>query len=122
MKLGQLGENLAAKEYERLGFRIIRRNVRFHAARQIGEIDLVAVKDNVLVFVEVKTRKSYRYGTGAEAVTYWKQRRLVRSAKIFVNNNSIYKDWDWRIDVAEVDVDNSEKPVILLVNAIEDLD
>jgi putative endonuclease len=121
-ELGRQGEDIAALEYENLGYEIVGRNVRVHGRRQIGEIDLIAAKERELVFVEVKTRRSYSFGSGAEAVNYFKQRKLVTAAKTFLRRNRQYDHWDWRIDVVEVDIDNAASPAIILENVIEDLD
>ncbi|HEU4481374.1 MAG TPA: YraN family protein [Actinomycetota bacterium] len=74
--LGRSGEDLAASLYRDLGFRIVDRNCRVGR----GEIDLIAVKDRLLVFCEVKTRRTNRWGEPSEAVGYAKQARLRRLA------------------------------------------
>ena len=70
--LGAAGEARAARWYEARGYRILARNWRCRE----GELDLVAWRRGVLVVVEVKTRRSDRFGTPAEAVTPAKQQRL----------------------------------------------
>jgi putative endonuclease len=120
--LGKEGERLAMTEYVRLGYILIRKNVRIHGYRQIGEIDLIFRRDREIVFVEVKTRKSARFGTPADAVGYLKQRRLRKAVGLYLLQHPQYDGWDWRIDVVEVHIDKSENPVIMLVNAIEDVD
>lgn len=80
IELGQLGERLAEKHLEGLGYAIIARNHRSH----LGELDLVGREGTCWVFVEVKTRRSRRCGTGAEAVTAQKRARLVRLAQAFL--------------------------------------
>jgi putative endonuclease len=77
LALGSRGERLAARHLQHKGLRILAR--RFRVRR--GEIDLVARDRDVLVFVEVKTR---RRGDPAEAVTPEKQRRLTRAALAFL--------------------------------------
>jgi putative endonuclease len=74
--LGRAGEDLAARHYRRLGFKVVERNHR----RPGGEIDLVLRRGRVLVFCEVKTRSSDRWGVPAEAVHPVKQERLRRLA------------------------------------------
>lgn len=74
---GKTGEDIAAEFLIKQGYQILERNWR---AGKIGEIDLVAQKDNTLVFVEVKTRKAYEYGEPVEAVTPAKLNHLEKAA------------------------------------------
>lgn len=74
--LGVYGEDLAARWYLERGFELLERNWRCPQ----GEIDIVAAKDDVLVFSEVKTRTSDTFGEPFEAVGPAKQRRLRRLA------------------------------------------
>lgn len=78
--LGGYGETLAARWYVQHGYQIVERNWRVAE----GEIDLVARRDRLLVFCEVKTRSTDRFGTPAEAVTPAKQRRLRRLAAAYL--------------------------------------
>ncbi len=76
LQLGRLGEDAAAQWYRSRGYRIIDRNWSCPA----GELDLVVLSGDdrpaIVAFVEVKTRRTDRYGTGFEAVTRDKQRRV----------------------------------------------
>ncbi len=74
--LGQQGESLAAQWYEAHGYEILDRNWR----RREGEIDLIVRRGMTVAFCEVKARTSPRFGTGVEAVTVAKQRRIRRLA------------------------------------------
>ena len=75
-RLGLEGEERAAEYLEAKGYRIVARNVRADRV----EIDLVARKGSLLVFVEVKSRRGTSHGLAAEAVDPRKQRRLRRGA------------------------------------------
>jgi putative endonuclease len=74
--LGAEGEALAARWYEDNGYQVLDRNWR----RREGEVDLILSRARTVVFCEVKTRSSDRFGTGAESVTEAKQRRIRRLA------------------------------------------
>ena len=95
--LGQFGENLAAKHLESLGCQIVERNWR-HSQ---GELDLVVLDANCLVFVEVKTRSSWAFGAPAEAVGRTKLARLRRLAGIYLQENHPQVD-AVRIDVIAI--------------------
>lgn len=97
--LGRLGEAAAAAALERRGYRIIRRNVR----TRFGEIDLVALHDGAVVFVEVKTRTGAAFGRPAEAVSPAKQRRLSRLARAFLQQGRL-AGRACRFDVVAVEV------------------
>jgi putative endonuclease len=71
-QLGAIGEDAAAAWYVARGFEIVDRNWRVRE----GEIDLIMRREATIVFCEVKTRSSDRFGTPVEAVTATKQRRL----------------------------------------------
>ena len=80
-RLGIYGEDLACKYLQAKGYAILERNFR---CRRFGEIDIVASKAGVLSFIEVKTRRSSRYGKPAEAVTLAKQRKIYRVAQYYL--------------------------------------
>jgi putative endonuclease len=95
--LGERGEEAAAIHLEALGFRILDRRFRTRA----GEIDLVAEEAGTLVFVEVKTRASDRFGSPAEAVDARKRSRLLRAARVYVASRG-GTERACRFDVVEV--------------------
>jgi putative endonuclease len=74
--VGKSGEDLASAALERRGYAILERRYRTRG----GEIDIVAMDGEVLVFVEVKTRYSSRFGSPAEAITRQKRRQIVSMA------------------------------------------
>jgi putative endonuclease len=95
--LGQHGEALAARELERRGYRLLARNWRCPA----GEIDILAERGGVLVFVEVRTRRGDAHGTPQESITPAKQAKLIEVAQTYLAEQDT-PDIDWRIDVVAV--------------------
>jgi putative endonuclease len=95
--LGLWGENCAAEFLERNGFNILFRNVR----TQEGEIDLVAGRGDLTVFVEVKTRADNQSGYPEEAISEVKMEHMLDSAEQFLQDHPEY-DGNWRIDVIAV--------------------
>ncbi len=74
--LGIQGEDLACAELQRRGYAILARRYR----TRFGEIDIISERDEVVVFVEVKARRSRRYGEAAESIPFWKRRRIAAMA------------------------------------------
>lgn len=79
---GQASEDAAARFLKRNGYKIVERNFR----NALGEIDIVARHKGVLVFVEVKARRSQAYGSPKGAVTPAKQRKLSQVALAYLKN------------------------------------
>lgn len=94
------GEDAAAAFLERVGMTLVERNWRCSA----GEIDIVALDGDALVFIEVKTRRSERAGTGEEAVSAAKQRRLVRLADAYIHASGVDEVGQVRFDVVAIRV------------------
>jgi len=85
---------LETKEYK-----IIKRNYR--AFRK--EIDIIAQKDEYIIFAEVKTRSSKKFGVPSESVDVRKQRNIIFAAKKFLfDNNKLYSKYQPRFDVIEI--------------------
>ena len=101
-KLGRWGESVAADYLEEQGYRIVERNWR--TAR--GEIDLVAQAGDLLLFVEVKTRRGQEAGTPEEALTRRKARKLFSLAQAYLYQRRL-EDVEWRIDLVAVEVDSA---------------
>ena len=80
LRIGALGEDAAVDLLRRDGYRIVARNHRCPR----GEIDVVAEKGEVLVFVEVRTRTSALFGGPEETVDFRKQRRVIAAARDFL--------------------------------------
>lgn len=97
---GRFGE-LAACWYMRLhGYRIVCRNQVIGRGTTAGELDFVACKDKVLVFVEVKERKNIEHAM--VAISKQQQKRIVMAAQVFLQRNPQYRDFDIRFDAVFV--------------------
>jgi putative endonuclease len=114
-EIGALGEQLAVDHLTSLGLRVLARNWRC----RYGELDVIAADDatHTLVFVEVKTRTSDRFGGVAEAVTPLKVRRLRRLAGLWLAAQP--GRWETvRIDVIGVRIGRSRTPDISHVQGV----
>ena len=96
-QLGKIGENLASEYLEKQGYLILERNF---ACRQ-GEIDIIAKDEKEFVFVEVKTRKSLKFGYPAEAVTNIKRKHMQKVAQDYLYKNKLNGRYV-RFDVIEI--------------------
>jgi putative endonuclease len=111
--LGQEGEDRAARYLAKQGYKILERNYRTPS----GEIDLIALHQGTVVFVEVKTRTSDAYGAPELAVTPQKQRRMVKAALGYIKRRKFYQV-PCRFDVVAISA-VTEKEVELIQNAFE---
>jgi putative endonuclease len=84
-QLGDHGEDLAVAALKKQGYRILERNY----TTPLGEIDLIARQGKTLVIVEVKTRKSTRFGSPQEAVSAAKQAKLRRLADYYLKEKRL---------------------------------
>ena len=98
LDIGRDGERRAAEWYRANGYTILARNWRVRS----GELDLVVGRDGLVVFCEVKTRTSTRFGRGAEAVGHDKRRRIRALAIEWLRAADGHYP-DVRFDVVEVD-------------------
>jgi len=96
-------EQLAADFYEAKGYAVLRKNYR----KKTGEIDLILRSpENILVFCEVKYRKTRKYGDPSEAVTAAKQARIFRTAQWYLQENRIPANTPMRFDVISITGDS----------------
>lgn len=96
--LGRIGEKSAGKYLRKKGYKIIEKNY----TTKIGEVDLIALYGDLLVFIEVKTRSSTAYGNPGDAVDYHKQRKYVLLAKEYLMVKKEYREKPLRFDVVEI--------------------
>jgi putative endonuclease len=92
---GREGESRAAVTLETVGIRVIARNIR----SRIGEIDLVALDGDTIVFVEVKSWSAYGFDSLQYGINEKKQRRIIETAKYFLSVHREYNGMAVRFDV-----------------------
>lgn len=112
--LARYGEEEAVRLLKANGYRILARNFKTGA----GEIDIIAEDRGVISFIEVKTRSSTRFGTGFEAVSWVKQRKIAKTALIFLKENK-FLDKKARFDVVSIDASEDKPKPVLLKSAFE---
>lgn len=95
--VGKFGEDEAVKYLKQKGYRILDRN--FSCNR--GEIDIVALDKKEIVFIEIKSRKSLKYGLSSEAVTKYKLNHIYKTAEYYLYVRNLEKE-PTRIDVIEI--------------------
>lgn len=113
--LGNKGERVAARFIKKQGMKVLARQAR----NRVGEIDLIALDQETIVFVEVKTRSSMSAGHPAEAVGYQKQRQISRAALFWLKERNLL-DRRCRFDVIAIIWQQDAAPIIEhYVNAFE---
>ena len=115
--LGKAGEDLAAQFLIRRGFRLVCANFKVPIGRNrrgvavTGEIDLIALDENSLCFVEVKTRSSDKFASPLAAVDLRKQRQITRTAKIYRKIFGL-QQMNFRYDVISIVLNDKKSPKI----------
>ena len=109
---GDAGEEYCAKYLKKHGFKILDRNYR----KPFGEIDIIALKNELLCFVEVKTRHYNSMTQPYEAVDYRKRQRIIKAAQAYLTEKNI--QLYCRFDVCEV-ITDKESLKLLNLNYIE---
>ncbi|NLW25153.1 MAG: YraN family protein [Clostridia bacterium] len=96
-ELGNLGENLAMEKLKDMGYKIICRNFTC----RLGEIDIIAQDKDILVFIEVRSRKADTYGFPSETVNFRKQQKLRKVAQYYLMINNLENVY-CRFDVVSI--------------------
>lgn len=115
LSLGKRGEGMAKKYFESLGYVFVAGNYRYERA----ETDLI-FKDSrqkILMFIEVKTRSSRKFGLPEEAISPKKQQQMIKSAGGFIMNHPEYNDYIKRFDVAAIMIEGGEEKINHIINA-----
>ena len=113
--LGRQAERAAALFLRLKGYKILARNWR----TRFGELDLVVKRGKLLVFVEVKARRTHRRGLPEEALTPQKQARLLRLAEMFLAQYPLSPDTQVRIDVIAIDFSAKQPQIRHYKGALE---
>ena len=111
--LGDYWERVALKYLLQNNLKKVQRNFNCKA----GEVDLIMLDDDTLVFVEVKYRKSSDWVTALEAVTKSKQRKIIKAAQLFLLKNKNYKEWNCRFDVVSIQGEKQNPEINWIENA-----
>jgi putative endonuclease len=116
-EIGRIGEDLAAKFLIRRGLRLVCSNFKVPIGRNIrgasvsGEIDLIALDENVVCFIEVKTRSSDEFASPLAAVDLRKQRQITRTARIYRKIFNL-QNFKFRYDVVSIVLKKESSPNI----------
>lgn len=101
---GKLGEKIAIKYLIKNSYKIIATNYN----TKLGEIDIIAIYNKILVIIEVKTRTSIDFGYPFEAVNRSKQNKIINVSQIFLKEKGL-KDIQLRYDIIEIYMTNKVK-------------
>jgi putative endonuclease len=113
-QFGAKSENLAAWYLKENGYKIIEQNYR----SRMGEIDIIARDKKTIVFVEVKSRRSIRFGSPKWAVTPQKQRKISMVALYYLKTTNQI-DAKARFDVVSITANRDESQIEIVKNAFE---
>lgn len=95
---GEATEKLAAQYLKEQGLKLLDKN--FHS--RFGELDLVMLDNENLVFVEVRYRRSNNFGSGAETITASKQSKLMKTASVYLQQHAKMNQYPARFDVVSI--------------------
>ena len=112
--LGKFGEDLAKKKLKKCGYKILTTNYRC----PLGEIDCVARDGDVLVFVEIKTRKNEPLGHVREAVTKRKQTQISKVALAYMKSKDLWGSRA-RFDVVAIGLRDGKEEIEIIKNAFD---
>ena len=111
--IGEFGESLARDYLISKGYRILNMNYR----NRFGEIDIVCMNKDLLIFCEIKSRYSNSFGFPIESVTYYKQKQIIKLTQIYLLYKKYY-NYNVRYDIIEVIFNNTNAS--FKVNHIKD--
>ena len=95
---GQYTESLACEYLKNKGFKLIEKNFTC----RLGEIDLIMKDNNSFVFVEVRYRRNNNFGSGVESVTASKQKKLIKTASLYLQQHDKLNKYASRFDIISI--------------------
>lgn len=112
-KIGSFGENIACYYLKNKGYKILGKNYsrKWIRGPQKGEIDVIAEKDKIISFIEVKTITSAQGGgyLPEDKVNFQKQKQLIKIAQDWLSEKKIPLESKWQIDVMAIKIDLESK-------------
>jgi putative endonuclease len=111
---GKIGEDIAVKFLSRKGYKILKRNYRYGH----GEIDIIAMDKDVLIFVEVRMKFSDKFGSPEDSVTIKKREQLKKIASAFIQMNEVNFS-ECRFDVIGITFKDGKFNINHIVNAFQ---
>ncbi|MBU3189239.1 YraN family protein [Clostridium bowmanii] len=111
--IGALGEQISKNYLKNLGYKILEVNFKC----KCGEIDIIALENGYICFIEVKTRYGTKFGIPAESVVFSKQKKIYKTAQVYILYKNI-TNFNFRFDVMEVTLNGDNND--FLVNHIQD--
>lgn len=114
--IGSEGEERAILFLKKRGFKILKKNYRC----KMGEIDIIATKNDLITFVEVKTRHSEQFGHPEESVNRRKRKKIINTAKYYLMVNNLYYKKDVRFDILSIIRKKSEFEIDFFQNAFRE--
>jgi putative endonuclease len=111
---GEKGESIAVEQLKKNGYKILERNYR----TRIGEIDIIAKDGDVIVFIEVKARQTDTYGNPKYAVTWTKQKKIARTAQLYLKSTN-QLDKRARFDVVAIHRKEGRQFIEIIQNAFD---
>ena len=107
-QIGQYGQQIAKEFLIKRGYQVIKENYY----TRLGEIDLIIKDHNQLVFVEVKTRTSLKFGLPEEAVSQFKKERMINCALQYLSEKEIQDD-NYRLDIIAILINKDNKKALI---------
>ncbi len=119
-----MGSIVVGKRYEKLALHFLQKHglslIQQNYNQKTGEIDLILEDNEFLIFAEVRYRKPNSYASGLESIDYRKQRKIIKTAKLFLLQNKKYQNAYCRFDVLSISSYDNKTKIHWIKNAFSD--